>query len=297
MRISADCIPCLMKRVLFQSRLDGRSDDYASTEAALKELARYISPEKSSAEVAAAVHAAAYSRLTTDDPYRKLKVEADRIADGLAGRAQEYVNGSGDRIKAAFEVSVAGNIMDFGSSGEVIDDPSEFEPVFGELLKQGLGVYDENVINPLILGAKNIVYMFDNCGESQLDRILIRELRSRGKHVTGIVRGRSILNDVTAEDAVRSGLDTDLDSMVTTGKFYIGMDWKDIPEETRNAVAASDVIIAKGMANYEAVSDETVPIPIIHAFRVKCGPVSDSCGISVGTNAVFAVLNGRRMEE
>ena len=57
------------------------------------------------------------------------------------------------------------------------------------------------------------------------------------------------------------------------------------------------LIIMKGMANYEGVSDVQIPIPIIHILRAKCAPVAASIGVPQGTNAVFAVLNGRRMGE
>ena len=286
-----------MKRVLFQSRLDGRSDDYASVEAALKAFAENISPDKTTVEVATAVHAAAYSKLSTEDPYRKLKVNADAVADRLTPRAQAFVDGSEDRIGAALLVSAVGNIMDFWSNAQAIDDPAEFEPMFDRLVSEGLGLYDADVISSLILGARSILFVFDNCGESQMDRILLRELRRSGKHVTGVVRGRSILSDVTAADAERSGLATDLDKMVDTGKFFVGVDWSAMPDELKAEVLVSDLIIMKGMANYEGVSDVQIPIPIIHILRAKCAPVAASIGVPQGTNAVFAVLNGRRMGE
>jgi uncharacterized protein with ATP-grasp and redox domains len=297
MKIQADCVPCLMKRVLFQSRLDGRSDDYASVEAGLKAFAENISRDKSTVEVATAVHAASYSKLSTEDPYRKLKVSSDAVADRLTPRAQAFVDAAEDRLSAALLVSAIGNIMDFGSTAQAIDGPEEFEAMFDKLAAEGLGLYDQEVISSLILGARSIMFVFDNCGESQLDRILIRELRKNGKRVTGVLRGKSILNDVTVADAERSGLDMDLDKMVDTGKFFVGVDWSTMPDELKAEVLVADLIIMKGMANYEGVSDVQIPIPIIHILRAKCIPVAESIGVPQGTNAVFAVLNGRRMGE
>ncbi|MBR4225249.1 MAG: DUF89 family protein, partial [Candidatus Methanomethylophilaceae archaeon] len=125
MKIQADCVPCLMKRVLFQSRLDGRSDDYASVEAGLKAFAENISRDKSTVEVATAVHAASYSKLSTEDPYRKLKVSSDAVADRLTPRAQAFVDAAEDRLSAALLVSAIWNIMDFGSTAQAIDGPEE----------------------------------------------------------------------------------------------------------------------------------------------------------------------------
>ncbi len=295
MKIRADCVPCLMKRVLFQARLDDRSDEFASVEAGVKALAKSISASKTTSEVGTEVHAAAYSKLSMEDPYRKLKVNADAIADKLSFRAQKYVDESDDKLRAALLVSVVGNIMDFGSNAQAVDAPEEFEKMFDDLIAEGLGVYDEEIVQSLVNGATNIAYFFDNCGESQLDRILIRELRKNGKHVTGVVRGKPILNDVTKADAVRTGLDTDLDALLDTGKFYVGVDWQHIPVELNDALNSTNLIIMKGMANYECTSEMAMSVPIIHVLRAKCKPVSESAGIPIGNNAVFAVLNGRRM--
>ncbi len=295
MKTQADCVPCLMKRVLFQARLDGRTDEFASVEASLKAYAQSIDPAKTTSEVGTAVHEASYATLSTDDPYKELKESADVIADRLVPHAQRIVDASEDRIRAAMLVAAVGNIMDFGSNAQAIDDPKEFEPIFDDLLAQGFGLYDEKLISSLVEGARKVVYAFDNCGESQLDRIFIRELRKSGKHVTGVVRGKNILNDVTREDAVRSGLVDDLDELVDTGKFFVGVDWSDLPEPLEKAVENADLVIMKGMANYECTSDESIPVPVMHILRAKCVPVAKSIGVPLGTNVVFAVQNGRRM--
>ena len=129
--------------------------------------------------------------------------------------------------------------------------------------------------------------MFDNCGETQLDKILIRYLRSRGKRIVGVVRGEPILNDVTAEDAVRSGLDRELDRMLTTGTFYVGLDWRNVPEDLMDEINSCDMIIAKGMGNFESLSDEDLPVPVAHVLRTKCKPVADSIGVRQDLNVVY----------
>ena len=138
-----------------------------------------------------------------------------------------------------------------------------------------------------------IVYMFDNCGETQLDKIMIRYLRSHGKRVVGMVRGKPILNDVTREDAIRSGLDKELDLMLDTGTFYVGIDWSNVPDDLMREIEGSDLIIAKGMGNYESLSDEDVPVPVVHVLRTKCAPVAESIGVPLDQNIVY-VREGSR---
>ncbi len=285
MRIHTDCAPCLMKRILFQSRLNEGSDEKRSVEDSLKVLAREFDYGRKSVDIATEVHRASYAVLGKD-PYHDLKVRADEIAGRFMDLAQRYVDGSEDKLRACLMVSVIGNIMDFGSTGG-IDGPEEFEPIFQRLMDQGLGLDDSDRIAEVLDRPGTIVFMFDNCGETQLDKILIRYLRSHGKRVVGVVRGEPILNDVTAEDAVRSGLDKELDRMLTTGTFYVGIDWDNVPADLMEEIEGCDLIIAKGMGNFESLSDEDLPVPVVHVMRTKCKPVADSVGVPQDLNVVY----------
>ena len=285
MRIHTDCVSCLMKRILFQSRLVEGSDEKASVKDSLDTLAREFDYGRKSVDIATEVHRASYAVLGRD-PYHDLKVRADQVAGGFMDLAQEYVDSSEDKLRASLMVAVIGNIMDFGSTGG-IDDPELFRSMFQDLMDQGLGRDDSDRIAEVLDRPGTIVYMFDNCGESQLDKILIRYLRSRGKRVVGVVRGEPILNDVTMEDAVRSGLDKELDLTLSTGTFYVGIDWRDVPPEVMKEIEGCDIIIAKGMGNYESLSDEELPVPIAHVLRTKCGPVANSMGIPLNQNVVY----------
>jgi hypothetical protein len=274
-----------MKRILFQSRLVPGSDERTSVENGLKVFAERFSYDKKSVDLATEVHRASYAVLGKD-PYHDLKVRADIIAEKFMGMAQDYVDSSDDKLRACLMVSVIGNIMDFGSTGG-IDNPEQFEPIFQKLIDQGLGRDDSERIRAVLDKPGTIVYMFDNCGESQLDKIFIRYLRAHGKRVVGMVRGEPILNDVTYEDAIRSGLDKEVDLLLTTGTFYVGIDWRDVPEDLMKEIENSDLIIAKGMGNYESLSDEVLPVPVVHVMRTKCAPVAESIGMPLDQNVVY----------
>ncbi len=285
MRVHTDCVPCLMKRILFQSRLVEGADEKASVENGLKAFADSFDYSRKSVDIASEVHRASYSILGKD-PYHDLKIRADDVAGRFMDFAQDYVDSSEDKLRASVMVAVIGNIMDFGSTGG-IDDPSVFESIFQDLIDQGLGMDDTDRIGSILDKPGTIVYMFDNCGESQLDKIFIRYLRSRGKRVVGVVRGEPILNDVTMEDAIRSGLDKELDRILTTGTFYVGIDWNDVPEDVMEEINSCDMIIAKGMGNYESLSEEDLPVPIAHILRSKCVPVANSIGVPLNQNVVY----------
>ena len=285
MRFTADCAPCLMRRVLFQSRLDGRGLEFDAVKASVDVLSERMRDDIPSVGIATEVHRRAYAAIGSDDPYRDIKVRADEVAEGYVDMLDRAVLGSDDPLRAAITAAVVGNIMDFGA-GSAISDPDEFMGVFDGMMAQGLGCDDTDLLRAKLDEVPGVVYMFDNCGESQLDKVLIRQLRRMGKRVVGVVRGAPILNDVTEEDARRIGLDCELDRMLTTGKFYIGIDWDDYPAELEEEIRGCGLIIAKGMANYEATSDRRLPVPIVHILRTKCRPVASSLGVPENINVV-----------
>ena len=288
MRFNADCAPCLMRRVLFQSRLVGNGREFDAVKAATEVLAESMDPGTESVRIATRVHRRAYEAVGSDDPYVDLKVRADEVAGRYVDMLEEEVASSSDPLRTAVMAAVVGNIMDFGA-GSAIDDPDEFMSVFDGMMSQGLGFDDTEALRTELDRAPGVVYMFDNCGESQLDRVLIRYLRRSGKRVVGVARGAPILNDVTVEDAVRTGLDSDLDRLLTTGKFYIGVDWDDVPSDLSDEIEKCGLIIAKGMANFEATSDRHLPVPIAHILRTKCAPVANTLGVPQGINVLKLV--------
>ena len=82
MRVHTDCVPCLMKRVLFQSRLSDGADEKGSVECSLKAFAEGFDYSRKSVDLATEVHAASYSKLGKD-PYHDLKVRADAVAEPM----------------------------------------------------------------------------------------------------------------------------------------------------------------------------------------------------------------------
>ena len=285
MKVHPACVPCLMKRVVFQSRLPNNGREFEAIKAALEAYGENISKDMNSARLATIVHRRAYDALGVADPYLELKVRADEVMSRYMGISEKYVAESEDKIRAAIKISIIGNIMDFGS-GIAIDDPNEFAELFETLLNQELGLDDTEAVKEILNRDGTVLYLFDNCGESQLDKILIREIRKLGRKVVGVVRGEAILNDVTYEDAVRIGLDKEVDEMLTTGAFSIGVDMNDIGDDLRKNMEGASIIIAKGMANYESLSDVSLNVPVAYLMKAKCIPVAESLGVESGMNVV-----------
>jgi hypothetical protein len=63
MKACADCVPCLMKRVLFQARLIGDPNEFRTVQSALREYAAGFTEGVCSADVATRVHRVAYESM------------------------------------------------------------------------------------------------------------------------------------------------------------------------------------------------------------------------------------------
>ena len=64
------------------------------------------------------------------------------------------------------------------------------------------------------------------------------------------------------------------DEVITTGTDAIGVRLDESPEWFLDRFYSTDLIIAKGMANWETLSETPVPCPTMFIFRTKCEPVA-----------------------
>ena len=285
MKPDPECVPCLLKRVLFQSRLVEGEDGTRPVAAALLEMAAAYSGADNSAKMASRVHRKAYDALGVKDPYNALKLRSDEVADMLLPHLQNVIDTSDDRLEAAVIGSIVGNIMDFGP-GIAIQHPDELLDSFHGLMAQGLDVNHVGELRSRLGHDTTVLYIFDNCGESVFDRLLIEEIRKMGSEVVGLVKGEPILTDVTREDATRAGLDEVLDRIVDTGQFAIGLDLSSVAEDCQEEFKRADVIISKGMANFEALSDEDIG-EVFYLMRAKCDPVANALHVNKDDNVAI----------
>lgn len=127
----------------------------------------------------------------------------------------------------------------------------------------------------------------DNCGEIVFDKILCRELTvfNPTLRITAVVKGEPILSDATIEDAEEIKLHEVIDTLYTTGCFAVGVDFHKLPADVTSSLKHTDVIIAKGMANYESFSETTFK-PIVYLLRTKCNAIAHSMNLPRDINAI-----------
>jgi uncharacterized protein with ATP-grasp and redox domains len=283
MKVQPECVPCLLKRVLYETNLVDKSKSYETLKGATAIIGNDLSNDINSARLATKVHGKAYEIMGSDDPYEEMKARSNEVAKTLLPRAEELIEKSDEPLRAAILCSIVGNVLDFGIESPV-DDPEEISGKFDSLYGEGLGQDDTERIGNLLTEGSRVVFFADNCGEIVFDTLLVRELKKRGVHLTFVVRGTPILSDATMKDVNELGIEGMVDKVETTNAYAVGVDTDKIGPGLRKELEDADIVISKGMANWESFSDEEYR-PIAYLMRVKCDPVGRSLGLRKGMNA------------
>lgn len=283
MKMNPRCTYCLLSRVHFQSKLSTDDEDLISRtiHECLGVMNKHYSPEAVSSRVATKVHRKCYEVLRDSDPYEVTKKLINQAALKVLPAAKEkiYENSpdDGELFKRAVLASVIANYFDFGIMGF---DASEdkFEAAFLKYYEQGLDVDD----TPEMLGLlQDVVYIADNCGEILFDAIVFDVIKKLGGKITLVVRGGPILTDVTLEEIKEFEIDKKVDRVMTTGSNAVGVLVEEAPAELLEAMKDATLIISKGMANYETLSEHNFG-PIAYMLLTKCECVAEDLGLETG---------------
>ncbi len=272
------CPSCLLNRVYYEARLVTDDDEIIRrcVDEALKMLAENFSKRPINAHLATRIHRRVYEILNCEDPYKKVKEKANEVAKRFLPEAEKIVEKSEDKFKTSLIASIIGNTFDYGVLGHKVSE--EIRDYFMSMIKKGLKIDHTDRIKELCKG--NVVYLTDNAGEIFFDTLFMREIKKTCKRLTVVVRGRPVLSDATLEDALLAGVDKIADEILTNGKGAIGIILEELPDETLKRLESADIIIAKGMANYECLSEAEFK-PIAFLLTAKCEPVAKDIGVEV----------------
>ena len=282
MKIDPRCAYCLLSTVYYEARLSTDNPEVIGEVviAALDALHKNFKPGtgRGTANMATIVHRRALEILDDPDPYMEKKKISRQVVSKLMPHARLLVDDGVriNRFRRAITAAVIGNTLDFGVDGFDVNEAG-FDQEFNRLFHHGLTVDDTDKMISLL---DDVVYLADNSGEILLDTLVIEEIKRQGGRVTLAVRGAPILNDATMEDVEIHGLDKIADTVLTTGSNAIGVCRDEAPPELKDALDRATLIISKGMANYETMSEYNYK-PIAYVLRTKCQAVADDLGLDV----------------
>ena len=202
---------------------------------------------------------------------------------GMEERLRQRIRRSDDPLGFAIRLSMAGNFIDFGQTGAVDDGKLIALVEDAEGMELDAAALAELELR--IREARTIAYLADNCGEIVLDKLVIAEILciNPDARITAIVRGKPASNDATMEDAVQVGLDA-VCTVIGNGDDVAGTVPSRVNDETRAAIRDSDLVISKGLANYETLSGRG--LNCYYLFLCKCALYSDIFGVPLHTGII-----------
>ncbi len=118
-----------------------------------------------------------------------------------------------------------------------------------------------------------VLYLTDNAGEIYFDWPLYKYIRDRSRKTILVVKGGPSLNDLTRAELKAAGLENRFDAVMDTGTDGAGIDWENVSRDFLALMASADLVIAKGMANFETLYPRGLAAPTFYLFKVKCEPI------------------------
>ena len=276
MKLAPECRTCLLTKVRSQSQIvtnDGEILDRVMTKCT-EVYDRYLQEDPRAAVAAGEVHRTCYAEIGSEDPYADMKKADNAAAIRVAAAIRPKLHTLHDFMKAA----IIGNTIDYGVTGHEIS--ADLVAFFEKMLARDLAADDSEEFFRL---ADRVVYFTDNCGEVIFDKMFCKELRKNGSHVTLVVKEKPMLNDVTIKEAAELRLEDAADFVYHSGGgAQIGAHVPHFPPEVREAVDSATLIISKGLANYESLTEYSIRPPTAYLLMVKCDAVGRDVGAKKG---------------
>ena len=284
MEVNVECVPCILsvrsREVLMRySGTDRRAVDF------MLELAKKFYESVNSGNLNVTYIATELFRdvkkfLNDPDPYREIKHEANQNGMRLYSELKEVMSSLSprDRLITAAKAALLGNSIDLGVSGYEPPNTRELASIVSEV--EVVGISEVKALENV--GGKTIIYLLDNCGEAALDKVLAEELRRRGAYVVAVVKSGSFQNDVTVSDVSDLQLHESFDDVIESGTDGSSIFVDELSSDLRSYLKQADLIVSKGMAHYEYLSDFEVSAgtPVVYMLRAKCDPIARNLRVS-----------------
>ena len=271
MKLAPACYECL-RRLIYQAAGLATNDlslRQTAINGAMQILDDEFSHSQLSIAIATKIHRVVREVTANPDPYRAMKEREMALARELYPELRPQYK---DELQSCLKLAAAANAIDFfREPGSIKDDIRE--PV-------SFVVDDSEQVEAKLKDAGKVLYLADNAGEIYFDLPLFKHMRQFAR-VTYVVKPSPVQDDLTLEDVRKSGLEAELGKVISTGIASPGIVFSSASLRFKREFESADLIFAKGMGHYEALSELSPQGKFFYCLRAKCQPVADSLGVPI----------------
>jgi len=252
--LSLDCLNCALNQLIAATELVNmpEAQRWELMNEAFATVARR-GVNRNNCEIIEEVYRIATRAIGDENPYSEVKKHFNLGMMRLYPEVKKHIAESSNPLAAAVRAAIAGNLIDLAALGLDVSLDSAMEKV-RQVDRAGMYIDKTAGLASALEKAQTVLVLGDNCGEIAMDRLLIETIRGLYPHlkVQYGVRGTSVVNDVTREDAAQVGME-EVAEIIDNGDCVLGtLLYRTSPEFNRQFYAA-DVVICKGMGNYEGL--------------------------------------------
>jgi len=216
------------------------------------------------------------------DPYRSEKEESNRDMLDCYHEFKRMVEVSKNPFDTALRLAIAGNIIDFGP-----DHVFDIRETIEQVMNGDFAIDHSLQLQEAVKSAKNILYLGDNCGEAVLDKLFLETIDH--PNVVFAVRDSAVLNDLTLKEANDVGI-SEVATLISNGDDAPSTLLHRVSPEFKAIYDSADLIISKGMGNYEGLMDENDP-RLFYLLMIKCQVIGEKIGAKKGEFVVKQSTN------
>ena len=278
MKLAPDCYECLRRLICQAANL--ATDDVSLKQRAIEEAMKILDNEFSYSQVSIVI-ATKINRVVREithnpDPYRAMKDREMTIATELYPELMSWYK---EGLQGCLKLAAAANVIDFFRETDSIQEDIR-KPV-------SFALDDSERLEARLKEADKVLYLADNAGELYFDLPLFK-LMKQFAQVIYVVKPSPVQDDLTLEDVRRSGLEGEFEKVISTGKASPGIVFSSASARFKREFESADLIFAKGMGHYEALSELPQEGKFFYCLKAKCKPVADSLGVPI--NSYVAML-------
>ena len=206
------------------------------------------------------------------DPYASFKKRELSQARKIFSKVESY---AGHDLRSRVVLSVLGNSLDF------FTNPDEALLSLPDVLDKGISFYHDDIHQLeqfLLKKPKQILFFTDNSGEVLFDIPFFHFISQQAQQAILVVKGGPSLNDLTRIEIKNEQLESHFSNIADTGTEGVGIDWDLISPAFRDLVHSADLIISKGMANFETVYPKKLSAHVFFLLKSKCSPIQAYLG-------------------